>query len=93
MKRWYNTILSVTAMGLLCNLGVAFADDDDERERDWYSRSSTLDIERASWDQEDAVLYIKVKADKRQVIQIEMPLTRTRSWQESICGMMNSSSS
>ena len=71
MKRWYNTILSVAAMGLLCNLGVAFADDDDERERDWYSRSSTLDIERASWDQEDAVLYIKVKADKRQVIQIE----------------------
>ena len=52
MKRWYRSILSVTALGLLCNLGPAFADDDDdERDGDSYTGTSTLEIEQASWTQ------------------------------------------
>jgi len=74
MKRWYKTILSITALGLLCNLGFAVADDDDDDERDSYRSSSEFKIESSTWFPGRALLYIKVKADKRQVVQIENAL-------------------
>ena len=64
-RRCYFT-MAVVAVCLLFNATTTFAEDDEE------SRDSTpLIIEKASWTDSRSLLYVKVKAEKRQTIRIE----------------------
>jgi hypothetical protein len=64
MKRWSNIILSVAAIGLLFAGGVTYAEDDEEE-------SSEFLIDRALWSSGNPRLYLKIKAKKTQIIQVE----------------------
>lgn len=69
MMRWCNATLYLAAIGLLFACGVATADDDDSYERS-YDDTSEFRVTEGVWLQRRSLLYIKIKADKRQRVSV-----------------------